>query len=275
MVLQRPFDPVPRSPRWSRHAVPGVEAVDAGDGATGGAARAAVRRSSRRPWARTGSSCGPPRGRRTSSRRWPPTGSGSPTTSTPCATRSAATRSSGRSSGRRPRLRILGHPDGFEAAGDDRARPAGVARRGPHVRRPARRRLRQPGPRRPDRLPDRRAARGRRPRRAAGRRPDHPLPRAHAARARPRLRRRARARAGRPPTSGPGSWPCPGSARGPSTTSRCACSGDRDAMPVGDLVLRRALDAGSAADVTRVAERWRPLRAFAALHLWTATAYLL
>ena len=51
--------------------------------------------------------------------------------------------------------------------------------------------------------------------------------------------------------------------------------GDRDAMPVGDLVLRRALDVGSATDVTRLAERWRPLRAFAAVHLWTSTAYVL
>ena len=51
--------------------------------------------------------------------------------------------------------------------------------------------------------------------------------------------------------------------------------GDRDAMPVGDLVLRRALGVGSATDVTHLAERWRPLRAFAAVHLWTSTAYLL
>ena len=51
--------------------------------------------------------------------------------------------------------------------------------------------------------------------------------------------------------------------------------GDRDAMPVGDLVLRRALDVGSATDVTRLADRWRPLRAFAAVHLWTSTAYAL
>jgi AraC family transcriptional regulator of adaptative response / DNA-3-methyladenine glycosylase II len=51
--------------------------------------------------------------------------------------------------------------------------------------------------------------------------------------------------------------------------------GDRDAMPVGDLVLRRALGVGSATDVTRLAERWRPLRAFAAVHLWTSTAYVL
>ncbi|GEL97569.1 DNA-3-methyladenine glycosylase family protein [Cellulomonas terrae] len=51
--------------------------------------------------------------------------------------------------------------------------------------------------------------------------------------------------------------------------------GDRDAMPVGDLVLRRALGVGSAADVTRLAERWRPLRAYAAVHLWTSAAYAL
>ena len=49
--------------------------------------------------------------------------------------------------------------------------------------------------------------------------------------------------------------------------------GDRDALPVGDLVLRRALSAGSAAEVARAAEPWRPLRAYAAVHLWAATAY--
>jgi AraC family transcriptional regulator of adaptative response / DNA-3-methyladenine glycosylase II len=51
--------------------------------------------------------------------------------------------------------------------------------------------------------------------------------------------------------------------------------GDRDAMPVGDLVLRRALGAGTTPEVARRAEPWRPLRAFAAVHLWTATAYVL
>ena len=51
--------------------------------------------------------------------------------------------------------------------------------------------------------------------------------------------------------------------------------GDRDAMPVGDLVLRRALDVASPTDVTRLAHRWRPLRAFAAVHLWTSRAYVL
>ncbi|WP_456847017.1 DNA-3-methyladenine glycosylase 2 [Cellulomonas sp. P5_C6] len=51
--------------------------------------------------------------------------------------------------------------------------------------------------------------------------------------------------------------------------------GDRDAMPVGDLVLRRALAVGTTPEVARMAESWRPLRAFAAVHLWTATAYVL
>ncbi|MET0789080.1 MAG: AlkA N-terminal domain-containing protein [Cellulomonas sp.] len=49
--------------------------------------------------------------------------------------------------------------------------------------------------------------------------------------------------------------------------------GDRDALPVGDLVLRRALGVGTPAEVARLAEPWRPWRAFAAVHLWTATAY--
>jgi len=50
---------------------------------------------------------------------------------------------------------------------------------------------------------------------------------------------------------------------------------DRDAMPVGDLVLRRALGVPTDRDVARLAEPWRPWRAFAAVHLWTATAYTL
>jgi AraC family transcriptional regulator, regulatory protein of adaptative response / DNA-3-methyladenine glycosylase II len=49
-----------------------------------------------------------------------------------------------------------------------------------------------------------------------------------------------------------------------------------DAFPASDLGLRRALAGGSAlpsaADTARMAERWRPWRAYAALHLWTAGA---
>ncbi len=50
--------------------------------------------------------------------------------------------------------------------------------------------------------------------------------------------------------------------------------GDPDAFPAADLGLRRAFEArGLPADPVRVlarAERWRPWRAYAALHLWTA-----
>ncbi len=45
---------------------------------------------------------------------------------------------------------------------------------------------------------------------------------------------------------------------------------DPDALPAGDLVLRKALGGISAAEVSRRAEAWRPFRAYAAMHLWTA-----
>jgi AraC family transcriptional regulator, regulatory protein of adaptative response / DNA-3-methyladenine glycosylase II len=53
-----------------------------------------------------------------------------------------------------------------------------------------------------------------------------------------------------------------------------AC-GERDAFPSSDLGLRRALAPGggqpcSAVDAERRAERWRPWRAYAAMHLWSA-----
>ncbi len=46
--------------------------------------------------------------------------------------------------------------------------------------------------------------------------------------------------------------------------------GDPDAFPAGDLGLRRALEhlGGSTAQ----ADRWRPWRAYAAVHLWTWSA---
>lgn len=49
--------------------------------------------------------------------------------------------------------------------------------------------------------------------------------------------------------------------------------GDPDAYPAGDLVLRRALGVGSAAEATARAHRWRPWRGYAAQHLWTRAAY--
>lgn len=49
--------------------------------------------------------------------------------------------------------------------------------------------------------------------------------------------------------------------------------GERDAFPATDLGLRRALDGRaprSRAALTKLVERWRPWRALAATHLWTA-----
>ena len=52
--------------------------------------------------------------------------------------------------------------------------------------------------------------------------------------------------------------------------------GERDAFPSGDLGLRRALANGSgmpsAKELERLAESWRPWRAYAAIHLWTRDA---
>lgn len=45
-----------------------------------------------------------------------------------------------------------------------------------------------------------------------------------------------------------------------------------DALPSGDLVLRRALGLEGAAAVRRRAERWRPWRAYGAMHLWAEAA---
>jgi len=49
--------------------------------------------------------------------------------------------------------------------------------------------------------------------------------------------------------------------------------GDRDAFPAGDLVLRRALGVPDIGAVAAAGTAWSPLRAFAAQHLWTATAF--
>jgi AraC family transcriptional regulator of adaptative response / DNA-3-methyladenine glycosylase II len=45
--------------------------------------------------------------------------------------------------------------------------------------------------------------------------------------------------------------------------------GERDAFPAGDLALRKAAGA-TTADLTALAEAWRPWRALAAVHLWHA-----
>ncbi|WP_305093046.1 DNA-3-methyladenine glycosylase [Prescottella sp. R16] len=50
--------------------------------------------------------------------------------------------------------------------------------------------------------------------------------------------------------------------------------GDRDAYPSGDLVLRRALGVTTPREAAAASEPWRPWRAYALFHLWTAQAYL-
>ncbi|HSK26487.1 MAG TPA: AlkA N-terminal domain-containing protein [Jiangellales bacterium] len=61
---------------------------------------------------------------------------------------------------------------------------------------------------------------------------------------------------------------------GPWTTEYVALRSlaDPDAYPAGDLVLRRALGVSSASEATARAERWRPWRGYALLHLWTKEA---
>ena len=44
--------------------------------------------------------------------------------------------------------------------------------------------------------------------------------------------------------------------------------GDPDAFPAGDLGVLRALGAASPRQAEARAERWRPWRAYAAVHLW-------
>jgi AraC family transcriptional regulator of adaptative response / DNA-3-methyladenine glycosylase II len=41
-----------------------------------------------------------------------------------------------------------------------------------------------------------------------------------------------------------------------------------DAFPDGDLALRRAAGGLTPARLRRASERWRPWRAYAAMHLW-------
>ncbi|MFC5380969.1 DNA-3-methyladenine glycosylase 2 [Aquipuribacter nitratireducens] len=60
---------------------------------------------------------------------------------------------------------------------------------------------------------------------------------------------------------------------GPWTVAyvRMRAGRDPDAFLAGDLVLRRALGVASAAEALRRAEPWRPWRAYAAMHVWTAS----
>ncbi len=51
-------------------------------------------------------------------------------------------------------------------------------------------------------------------------------------------------------------------------------TGNQDAFTPGDLVLRRALGGITSRAAANRAEAWRPFRAYALAHLWTATAYV-
>lgn len=48
---------------------------------------------------------------------------------------------------------------------------------------------------------------------------------------------------------------------------------DPDAFPAGDLVLRRALGGITTAEAAAMSARWKPWRAYALFHLWTTTSY--
>jgi AraC family transcriptional regulator of adaptative response / DNA-3-methyladenine glycosylase II len=57
---------------------------------------------------------------------------------------------------------------------------------------------------------------------------------------------------------------------GPWTASYVAmrAARDPDAMPVMDLALRKAMGLETAREIEARAERWRPWRAYAVMHLW-------
>ena len=46
--------------------------------------------------------------------------------------------------------------------------------------------------------------------------------------------------------------------------------GHADAFPASDLGVRKALNMAAEKDVLRLAEPWRPYRAYAAMHLWAS-----
>ena len=162
------------------------------------------------------------------------------------------------------------------ARGAGGARPAGVARRRDHARRPARRRVRRAarapvGVGHPP-VPDRGRARRGRPRatsrcrgRAAARCSACAMRSPRGARPRPRRATAGAARERLLALPGIGPW----------TAEYVAMRalGDRDAFMPSDLGMRRALERlgerrPARAAVERLAERWRPYRAYAVQHLW-------
>ena len=72
----------------------------------------------------------------------------------------------------------------------------------------------------------------------------------------------------------------PGSASRPARNSAGSVDyltvrvlGDPDAFTPDDLVLKRALGVKTGRQAAELAEAWRPWRAYALFHLWTAEAY--
>jgi AraC family transcriptional regulator of adaptative response / DNA-3-methyladenine glycosylase II len=45
-----------------------------------------------------------------------------------------------------------------------------------------------------------------------------------------------------------------------------------DAFPHGDLGIKKALDEDNAKAIIALAEKWRPWRAYAVMHLWKSLA---
>ena len=273
VVVRRPFDPAPALASLVAHAVPGVESVE---GSTVRRARPARRRG--RAWSRRPSSAdridvsasaGHPAELVALADRWFGLADDLDAVHAafeddPCSARSCAAR---------PGLRILGHPDGFEAAATTvlgqqvslaAARTFGGRLAAAYG---------QPGPGGLTRYPSPEELAARGPGGAAGRRADHPLARADPARPRAGVRRRTHPGSRRARTCGHACSPCPGSVRGRPTTSRCACSATATRCPSATWSCDGRSPSASAAEVARAAEPWRPLRAYAAVHLWAATAY--
>ena len=65
----------------------------------------------------------------------------------------------------------------------------------------------------------------------------------------------------------------PGIGRWTVAYLRMRLFGDPDAVPVGDLVLRRALGVPKDRDVGPVMQQWRPDRTYATFQLWASTAW--
>ena len=174
----------------------------------------------------------------------------------------------------RPGLRVPGQRRRCRARDPGGARPAGVARRRDLARRQARRAVRRAGTPVDVRLARRGCSRRprcspRSTRRSCRCRGPADVPWSGSAGRWPTATCRSTA-ASTGPRCGAGCSRCPGSGRGPPTTSRCArsatptCSCRPTSASVGALA-SLGEDPARAAEL---AERWRPWRSYALMHLW-------